>query len=144
MWILSTVDEGRKARFLLHAVERLAPFSYRDESWLRRKLADVPNEEIDTFLAVIEGYQHGRKLLSEWNELLNSCRYKPPHEDCKVHLMIRCSEAWYHLIDWEWHKLAPWYPRKAFVRYEGGFGLNGLQAELQIAEAELEAAATED
>lgn len=112
LWIFSDADVEQEIADSIYKISWYTTFNVEDDSWLRRLLSQSQFEEELSFVELLRAMPIGPGVHQEWQELAASCHCeddKQPHDDCRVHAIVRACERYCQLIDEEWYKIADWY-----------------------------------
>lgn len=128
MWLLPERQAEVEIGEALSRVMLESPFEEREDSRLRRILADCAHEELDPFLSALVEMETGRELLDLWMRWCRSCRcewelgraegreFFPTHRNhagidrrCDVHNLILGCNDFCLILDDAWDQVADWY-----------------------------------
>jgi hypothetical protein len=110
MWMTTDPAANERVIVAVHALDRDAPFSYRDASWLRLRLLDARDFEVDAFIEQLEASERGERLLGQWFGWADQCRCTSrPRRTCPPHAFVAAATCFYHTMRAEWKTVATWY-----------------------------------
>lgn len=127
-WLLSDAEAEQAVADAVYRIFWHTPWNERDQSYLRRLIAESPGGELHGFLQVLRSADVGQTTETEWQEWVESCtcrwvvgtdstkEYFPTarhHDDisdsCQVHKVVEACGDYLDLIDEDWKRLADWY-----------------------------------
>lgn len=110
MWMATDPTTNAKLIAAVLTLDRDAPFSYRDTSWLRLRLLDARDFEVDSFIEQLEASEHGQRLLGQWFGWAGRCRCTArPRRSCPPHAFVAAATNFYETMRAEWKTVATWY-----------------------------------
>jgi hypothetical protein len=110
IWLASSWEHSDALATAAEVFDRDVPFSYRDASWLRLRLLDSRDRELDSFLEQLESSVRGRALLDSWLGWASRCRCgRRPYRSCLPHRLIAHGHHLYVVMMAEWEQVADWY-----------------------------------
>lgn len=111
LWLVSDQEAEQLISNAVYEIIWWSPFNERDDSYLRRLVADS-GEELHEFLSQLATDAIGQDIHAEWQDWVANCTCdeRPiSAPDCRGHQVIEQGRLYLRLLDDEWAKIADWY-----------------------------------
>ncbi|KAB1658165.1 hypothetical protein [Pseudoclavibacter sp. CFCC 11306] len=111
-WIASDAETEYAISDTIYRIGWHNSFTYDEESWLRRQLADSRHEEVEHFWNVVLATTQGTMLRDKWRDYISEGIGRTSDSDkqtSQVWLTIDACHTYCDLIDNDWLKIADWY-----------------------------------
>lgn len=113
LWLLSDPNKESQAAEAIYVINRLGPGGENDDSWLRLKLGEAIDGELDSFGDLVWQEEQGKQMVGLWLAWAKSCECaldgEKPSSDCRVHRWFEACQEFEALIDEDWDQVADWY-----------------------------------
>jgi hypothetical protein len=114
LWLLSDPEKESQAAESIYQLARLSPSGTADDSWLRLRLAEAEEHELDSFSTLVWENEQGKEMVAIWLEWARTCNCQPDNLSgtCPVHGWMAACDQFTQLIDEDWDQVADWYRRE--------------------------------
>lgn len=114
LWLLSDPNKESRAAEAIYVINRLGPGGENDDSWLRLKLGEAAEGELDPFGDLVWQEDQGKEMVVLWLDWAKQCKCQlnggaEPVDDCAVHRWLAACVEFERLIDEDWDQVADWY-----------------------------------
>jgi hypothetical protein len=112
MWLFSDPQIEEDVADAAYRIGWHNSLSDRDESFLRRHLADSRHEEPAQFWDIIQAFSQGNEIDANWQQMILeavSCTSDEEKTGSQAWLTIRACKNYCALIDQDWGRIADWY-----------------------------------
>lgn len=120
LWLLSDPNQESRAAEAIHKLNAGGPGGDADDSWLRLRLTEAKNGELDDFMNVVYANEHGTEVLRMFLDWAARCKCSldenaAPRTTCNVHQWLAACDEYIDLISEDWDKVADYYREKRAV-----------------------------
>lgn len=133
LWLFSDDQVEQDVADAIYGIGWHNDLSDRDESFLRRHLADARHEEPAAFWDIIQAFPQAVKINERWQRMIHDgVGYETEEQQngSQVWLTIRACEDYCRLVDDDWKRVADWYRPTANPKRPGVDGATLYQRHL--------------
>lgn len=112
MWLFSDPQVEEKVSDAVYRIGWHNSLSDRDESFLRRHLADSRHEEPAQFWDIIQAFKQGNEIDANWQQMILDavpCVTDEQKAGSQAWLTIQACRDYCRLVDEDWLRIADWY-----------------------------------
>lgn len=112
LWLHSDSEVEQQVADAVYRIGWHNDLSDRDESFLRRHLADARHEEPGTFWGIIQAFPQAVSINGRWQQMILdgvACTTDEDKAKSQVWLTIEACRDYCRLIDEDWARIADWY-----------------------------------
>ncbi len=104
LWLLSDVEAETDVANAVQQLNAITVINEHDASWLRIKLRQTPDHELDPFLERISAEARGEAIIHAWADWCQTCQCPnllAPDRTCEVHAVMEAGRSYGKVMDSE-------------------------------------------